>query len=342
MKQLITVICCLFFAGVHAQNPFTRKQFFKDTAILHATIITDIANLTSGRIGADKQNGSCVLSAGDSVLATASVNINARGHMRRKYCHMPPLKINFSADSLSSLHKLGNLKLVLPCNGYKADEQLLIKEYLIYKMYNLVTDLSFRVRLFSVTLKDIKGNKKETTQYAFFIEDPDQLAKRNDCVQVEDQKFLTDQTDRQQVTLVSIFQYMIGNTDWSVPVYHNIKLVRPKDNPKATPYAVAYDFDYAGLVDADYAVPDANLPIESVTQRVYRGFTRTMEELEPVVQKFKDNKEGIYNIIRSCSLLQPSVKKKMESFLDEFFYVIERPSEVKKAFIDKARQAGGI
>jgi hypothetical protein len=257
--------------------------------------------------------------------------------MRRKICHLPPLRLNFGADTTSPLRGLKSLKLVLSCDAIANFEQLLIKEYLVYKMYNLITDKSFRVRLMEINFEDVNGKKKGFKQHAFFMEDVDELAKRHHCEAVEGEMYLTDATDKMQITLVSIFEYMIGNTDWSVPNNHNIKLLRPVEGTIRRPIPVPYDFDYSGIVDAPYATPDPDLGLEFVTQRLYRGFPRTMEELAPLVQKFKDKKEEIYKVISDCNLLTPGNKKQMSNYLNDFFQVLERPNDIKSVFIDKAR-----
>jgi len=137
---------------------------------------------------------------------------------------------------------------------------------------------------------------------------------------------------------VAIFQYMIGNTDWAVPVLHNIRLIYPKNDSTARPFAVAYDFDFAGLVNPDYAIPDPKLGIESVRDRLYRGFPRTMGELEEVIQKFKDEKDKIYALINNFELLSPATKKDMTGYLDDFYKTINNRSDIKYVFIDNARR----
>jgi hypothetical protein len=300
-------------------------------------LVTDLGKLISGKIKEGKQESTFTLQYNDSNTYTSKPLINARGKMRRKICHLPPLRLNFGADTTSPLRGLKSLKLVSPCDAISNYEQLLIKEYLVYKMYNLISDKSFRVRLMQVSFEDALGKKKGFKQYAFFMEDVDELAKRHNCEVVEGEMYLTDATDRMQITLVSIFEYMIGNTDWSVPNNHNIKLIRPLEGTSRKPFAVPYDFDYSGIVDAPYATPDPELGLDYVTQRLYRGFPRNMAELEPLVQKFKDKKEEIYKVISDCKLLTPGNMKQMSNYLDDFFKMLERPNEIKSVFIDKAR-----
>ena len=102
------------------------------------------------------------------------------------------------------------------------------------------------------------------------------MAKRNSCRELENVAINTEQTERKQMTLVALFEYMIGNTDWSVPAYHNIKLMQDRKNPESIPFAVPYDLNHCGFVNAPYAVPPEELGIETVKDRMYRGFSSSM------------------------------------------------------------------
>jgi len=139
------------------------------------------------------------------------------------------------------------------------------------------------------------------------------------------------------MTLVSIFQYMIGNTDWSVTVNHNIRLIRTKGDSVSRPYPVPYDFDYAGLVNAGYAIPAEQLGTQSVKERVYRGYPRNIAELNTIMEVFKERKEKIYSLIKNFDLLSSGNKKEMINYLDEFYSAIKSDSDLKQLFIDNAR-----
>lgn len=333
---LLTLLICNLSAV--AQEEFNQKKFFTDTAIIPVTFTTDLGNLTSGKIRSNKQKGRLSGMGEDGKPFTNAVNVSARGNMRKSLCFMPPLKLQFLKDSTSPWWALKTLKLVGACETNSNYEQLLVREYLVYKMYNIITDTSLNVRMMLVKFDDEKGKKKSYTQHAFFIEDVDQMAKRNKCVSVENNKVLTDATDFRHITLTCIFQYMIGNTDWSVPNGHNVRLIRSKKDSFAKPIAVPYDFDYAGIVNAPYAVPSSELSIEFVTQRLYRGFPRTMEQLEPIVQLFKDKKSAILDLVNNCRLLKDFDRKEMLGYLTDFYKDLERPSSVKSIFIDNARR----
>ncbi|MEP6700488.1 MAG: hypothetical protein ABJA85_04205, partial [Bacteroidota bacterium] len=133
------------------------------------------------------------------------------------------------------------------------------------------------------------------------------------------------------------FEYMISNGDWSVPNNHNTKLIYEKNIPAALPYVVPYDFDHSGFVNAGYALPNELLGTETVTERVYRGFPRSMEELESVFDSFRKQKEKIYSLIMSFSLLKERTRKEAVEYLEDFYKTINNKGQVKSIFIDNAR-----
>ena|SRR5665213_3505057 len=119
---------------------------------------------------------------------------------------------------------------------------------------------------------------------------------------------------------------------------HNIKLIHANNDPMSRPFVIPYDFDYSGLVNTSYAVPDERLGIESVRQRVYWGFPRTMEELNDVLDIFNKQKANIYALINNLIILTAETKSGMIDYLDDFYRTINNPAAVKRTFITNARE----
>ncbi len=261
-----------------------------------------------------------------------------RGIYRKENCDLAALMLDFKNIPSSKLSSLKKLKLVGGCQNGSSDEILLVKEYLVYKIHNFISPMGFRVRLLHVTYKDSRQKMRTYSQYAFLIEDIKDLAGRNNCVEVKNKIVNTEATDRQQINLVSLFQYMIGNTDWSVRGNHNIKLMAPKNNALAAPYPIPYDFDYAGLVNANYAVPAENLEIKFVTERLYRGYPRSMNELQLNLEIFKQKKDAIIGYIKNFILLNEKDKKEMTRYLEDFYTIINDKKACQSIFIDNARR----
>lgn len=319
-----------------AQTPVDSVKFFSDEGVINITLSTDIRQLQSSKGDEVYQPATVSCRFPDSSLINETVRVAARGHFRRENCVVPPLLLHFKNETSPLLTPLRKLKLVIGCGNSSTDEQLILKEYLAYKIYNLLEEKSFRVRLVKVTYNDTRGRIKSYSQYAFFIEDNDNMAERNGCEAREKIQILTESTDRQTMTMVALFEYMISNGDWSVPANHNIKLIYRK-NEQTVPFAVPYDFDHSGFVNAGYALPSEILGTETVKERVYRGFPRTMEELQSALDIFRTKRAAINSLINNFPYLSSRNKKELTDYLDEFYGTISNRSSVQKAFIDNAR-----
>jgi hypothetical protein len=342
MKQYFPVallFCASAFQTAHGQKTkLDRLSFFGDTSVLNVTLTTNMNKvLINHKKNGFNINASLATTLPDGTPVKEPVVLDVRGHYRMENCYIPPIRLKFNNNGESVFYSWKPLKLVSECKISKDNEQYLLKEFIVYKIFNQLTEKSFRVRLLNLTFIDSAGKKKPTTEYAFLLEDIKDLAKRNDCVEWKWGKRNTEETHRKQMTLVAVFEYMIGNTDWAVSVKHNIKLIVPANDTSSRPYAVPYDFDYSGLVNTDYAVPDERLEIENVRQRLYRGYPRSIGELDEVLNIFREKKESIYALINHFDLLTSRSKADITGYLDDFYTSIGRPAEVKSIFVDNAR-----
>lgn len=257
--------------------------------------------------------------SGEKDSVNKDIKLRARGIQRLEYCDFPPIKLNFKLkDSVSTeFDGIDKLKLVTYCK--LGNEDYILREYLIYKLYNLLTDYSFRVRLLSIDYINTAKEKKPVVQYGFVIEPVELLEKRTDMLEVKTAMSQVN-VKPESMTRFAIFNYMIGNTDWSVPNKHNILLL---NNPRSTdPYVdqiVPFDFDYSGFVNTNYAVPFETLPIKSVRDRLYVSVCRTEAEFSDVLKEFVEKKDEFYNVINEFPYIKESSKKDMIRYLDSFF-----------------------
>ena len=219
--------------------------------------------------------------------------------------------------------KIDKIKMVTHCNS--GNEEYLFKEYLVYKLYNVLTDYSFKVRLVKVDYISTAKNQKIIRSYAFLIEPLDMLAERTRSLPIESLTLAQQSIIPEMMDRVNIFSYMIGNTDWSIGGQHNVKIlsVISPDHP-GLGGIVPYDFDYAGLVNTHYALPTEGLGLESVRQRRFLGYCRSVEQYTEALIEFKDNKAEFYRIINNFSYLNQKEKKYMISYLDEFYTALEK------------------
>ncbi|MEO7802210.1 MAG: hypothetical protein ABIR81_09430 [Ginsengibacter sp.] len=342
MKILFSLIMQVLLLNVaFAQKPSAKvdaKKFFKDEPIVNMKISTDLKQFLSSKMKNGQKLRARVETEIDGKEINEPITIEARGIMRKQICNIPPLKVNFKSTASPVLSSLGSLKLVNTCRDNKVGNEYLFKEYLIYKMYNLISDKSLRTRLLKLTYVDSSGKKNSLNTYGFLIEDMSVMAKRNQCVERFRSISHMELTERQQMARVAIFQYMIGNLDWSVKGKHNVRLIVAKKDTNGISYPVPYDFDYAGLVDADYAVPPEDLGLQNVTERLYRGFIRTPEELKVITDDFLKQKDNIYKLVRDFDLLPSGVRSQMITYLEPFFQLISKPSSIKREFIDNGRK----
>jgi hypothetical protein len=343
MKKLI--IGCLFFAflylfvpatclaqGPEVKSPSHGNGLFETNKILEITISGNIKNLINDRSDKPKSHPmDIVYKEEDGTEISLPAKLKTRGHFRKlkENCNYPPLQVHFTKNEAlkSSLFTGQNkLKLVMPCT----DEDYVIREYMVYGLYNLITPKSFRARLVKVTLHNTKSNKTESPFFGILLEDEDKMAERNGGISVV-RKMRPNQTEPKTFLTMAVFQYLIGNTDWSVQYMQNIKLVAA--DSMAVPVAIAYDFDHSGLVNASYAKPAEELRMSSVQERRYRGYCLgDMKVLDPVFELYNKLKPAIYSHYADCTLLDEKYKKATLKYLDEFYETINDPKKVQKDF----------
>ena len=339
MLRLFT-FCLLLSINAWAQEALDRKEFFNSEETVVATLTTDFSMLIEQKKEPVYQQASLRWhNAEGGVELEEQLMVKLRGNFRRLQCSFASMMFDFRDSTKESrLRKFKNLKIVVPCEWGSTDEQWVIKEYLVYKIFQLFTDKSFKVRLMHFNFNDTSGYFKPYKQYGFVLEPIDDLAKRNNAKEVKDEvKVGTEETDRMHTTLVSIFQYMIGNSDWAIPPKHNVKLIDEKDAPGVKPFVVPYDFDYCGLVNALYAEPAPFLNIDKVTQRLYFGFPRNPEEINAVLKLFFEREQVIYKLIAEYPLLKQAGKDEMTNYIKSFYEIIRNDAAVKKIFIDEAK-----
>ena len=309
-----------------------EKDLFDSDEILSITLKGNIRQLLSDRADQPASH-SITLSYWDKDSSEVSVPVQmkTRGHFRKLKgnCKYPPLQISFPADvnRLSPVFSgQKKLKLVMPCVG----DEYVIREWLVYKIYNLITPKSFRARLVRINLHDIKSKKQQSPFYGFLIENEKQMAARNKAIAVE-QKLRPEETKQDDFLTMAVFQYLIGNTDWSVQYLQNIKLLKTASSPQLI--TVPYDFDHSGIVSAPYAHPAEELLMRSVQERRYRGYCmKDLKVFEKPIALFNRSKSDIYNLYTKSKLLDEKYIKFVAKYLDEFYAAINDTKHWQKDF----------
>ena len=324
----------------YSKSMMDTMDIFNSDKVLNVTIESDFKNLVKRKYKDEYQAAIFKYHLNDTIVVTRNIQIKPRGNMRKGSCFFPPLKLNFlkSEMVMKQLKEFDKMKMVLDCKRGNSYEQYLLSEYYVYKILNMLTEYSFRVRLLKVRYVDTSEKYKTANRYAFLIENKEQMAERLNSIPIDYKNIKDILTDVPALVNGYLFQYLIGNTDWSIPGKHNVQLIKSKDPTISTPYVIPYDFDYAGIVNTTYAVPDENLGIESVRERVYRGVCVPESEIKDAVQHFLDNKDRIYALYQSTDLLDKNNKQQTLKYLDEFYMIIESKNGLKRNIIDSCRE----
>jgi len=340
-RAVLAFVCAATFYSLYAQagdEPSSSKRnvsasnLFKDEQVLHLQLSANFRTVQKDR---DDDPGyhpaRLSYKNNDSVDVSIPVKIKARGNFRkdRSNCIFPPLWLNFPKhhdDSTGLFMDQEKLKLVTHCQG----DQYVIREWLVYKLYNIVSDKSFRARLVKVDYIDSAAKLKVDSHYGILLEDEDEMAARNGAILLKRKMVPPQATDHEEYLKMTLFEYLIGNTDWSIPYLHNIKLISPDSTH--VPYTVAYDFDHSGIVDAPYASPAEQLGIPSVRVRMYRGYCLPYTDFDETIKFYNEIKEKIYQVYTGCSLLPPKYIKATTAYLDDFYETINNQKARLKEF----------
>jgi hypothetical protein len=281
---------------------------------------------------------------GDDGPITIETRYTPRGNFRleKENCSHAQLWLNLKKKQTKKtvFANQNKLKLVVQCRDSNRYQSYLRKEYQAYRMLNLITEASYRVRWLTVTYQDLNG-KKPRTQAAFLIEHKSRVADRLQLDTVDEERIGRTELDSDHATRVALFNYFIGNADFSMiagkegSCCHNAKLFRADDESPHVP--VIYDFDSSGYVDAPYAITPANLGLRNVRQRIYRGFCADPEVLNGALDEFRANREALLAIAAETDYMSKRNARKGVSYLENFYDVINDPKRLKKKIIEVCR-----
>ena len=261
-----------------------------------------------------------------------SVFVRTRGNFRRQpdVCSFPPLRFRFRDDQTDQtlFANQDKLKLVTHCRSDdRAYQQYLLEEFMLYQVYQMVSDMSFRVRLARMTFSDRRQNVPRIMRAEFFLENKDAMAARLGGVIVK-QGERSGALDAATTATLEVFQYLIGNVEWNLDDHRNIEVVEIDGRY----YPVPVDFDLAGVIAPPYAQPNEALGVQRVGDRVFRGTCRPRDELDAALSRFSERKDDIYALYRSFPLLEDERRERTLAYYDEFFDIIGDEQRIEDAF----------
>lgn len=326
-SNLILVFLLLLLTNLAFANSKELPSIFDELSYqetMEVTLEMDMNAVFGNRRNNEKHKTIFSYQDKNGATQTWDINVKLRGRFRRTRCEgLAPLKLNFKKGDLKAagLSKYDDMKLVTHCVADKKEaKQLLVKEYLAYKIFNHISEESFRVQFLKINYKDSKTGAIDE-QWGILIEDTAELrariqAEKSDKLyNLERDKFNLDTYKK-----VAFFQYMIGNKDWSSNRLHNVKLL----NKSGKYIIVPYDFDFSGIVDAPYATISDELNIENNKDRVYLGFGEDLENFEATIQFYNLKKETLLQMIKDCELLSRKDRREIVRYLKSFYKNIEQ------------------
>ena len=308
------------------------KPLFQSDSIIKLTIKFNVKEVINDLEVRDYHKALLSHNLPNGTKSTHEIKVKVRGHNRanRKTCSFPPLELNFKKkNTKNSIFKGQNkLKLVTHCKKSKSSEGYIYKEYMVYKLYQLITPLSFNVRLCEVTYIDEGKVDNSFTYMGFLIEKIKDVAKRNELTVFKDSIRNQEVLNKTNLDRLTYFEFMIGNLDWSIPYRHNIKIVIDKNG--SLPYGIPYDFDHSGFVNAPYANPPADMDIQSVRTRVFRGLCRYNNGYDKTTEFYQKTKPEFYALINNSTFLTDKSKKNINKYFDSFYDVLDDPKDFNK------------
>ena len=325
-----------------------NAPLFQSEEPLKTTLLTDIKWLRDKRIDTMEVNGILTFAGVDGAQIEQAIEVRTRGIFRRnkRNCNFPPLRFNFPKREMEGTVFEGQdkLKLVTPCHDGRDNYQRYVyREYLAYKAYQLLTPVSFRVRLVEITYEDINDKYDTRTKIGFLIESDENMAERNRAVHTEYHgRFHPAWVDGDAAVRVAMFNYMIGNTDWSAVAGHNTKLIKTEEAKYLT---VPYDFDFSGAVNARYASPDPSLTeryrLRRVTDRHFRGFCRPELVQPTLAATLNEQRDALWDLYMSFDLLEEKRRKDAVKYYEDFYKTLNDERDFKRKMLDVCRALPG-
>ena len=341
MFRVIVMLLCLPAAAV-ATEP---DPLFQSDEILDITLRGPFKRIMEARSVEEEDAGQLVYTNDAGETVTLDIKLRSRGKYRRKdsICEFSPLRLNLQKSAVEDtlFHKQDKLKLVTHCVARETRyAQGVIREYLVYRMLNILTEQSFRVRLLRVTYEETEAKLRPEIEYGFLIEHKDRLGKRLDLEPVEGVgKIKTREVEQAHLAIGSVFQYMIGNTDFS-PVSsseeqdccHNHSLFMAADGQYVS---IPYDFDMTGFVNAEYARPNPRFGLRTVKARLYRGRCWHNDLMPDTLQRFRDERETFTALIETQPQLEKTIRNSLLRYMNDFYKTIDSPKKVESRLIKR-------
>jgi len=326
MKQSLLLTIALFgsILSLAAQNSIPTESIFsrlQHQEIINVTIETDLDSLINVRKRETYQPATFTYETRNGETISRKMKVKPRGKYRRRVCDFPTIKLNFSKKELKAdgMAKYDDYKVVTHCLADKKEsKENVLREYLVYKMYNILSPKSYQVKFLNITYVDSKGKMYKLKRTGFLIEDTGELEDRIGVEILQEPKLPMDSFDMEQYNFVALFQYMIGNLDWRVsPFAKNAKVMKV---PNKTQYQVLpYDFDFSGVVGISYMRLSEHLNQKNSRQRIFQGHIIRQKELKANFERYEAKKIELLHFIDNFDLLPKPSRKSIRKYINSFY-----------------------
>lgn len=321
----------------HLNIPTTTSIFqeFSSDEVVNITIETAIDSLMANKKTVKYQPATISVDKGGFEI-TYDIKVRPRGRSRRNYCDFPPLKLNFSKKGLAALGlnpTYKSIKLVTHCTDSKEASNNVLEEYLAYQLYNVLTNSSFQAQIVKVNYVDVNTGEI-FKRFGILLENTKEMTQRLSGKEIERMGIPMEQYNKEQMNLLSVFQFMIGNEDWRLKFLRNTKIVEMSNGELQ---AIPYDFDASGLVNAAYAKPDRDLRLKTVLQRQFMGDFNNKKERAATINFVINKKAELLQTIQEIAHLDAISKDQASQYINDFFDIIENKRSLNRAMPLKGR-----
>jgi hypothetical protein len=320
------VLAGLAFLGLTAATPSAaaEKPLFESNDKIHLAIQAPLQTLIRNREFQGSVPGTLTEPNGQSL----PISLELRGITRRtsEVCNFPPLRVTFTVPPPPTSLFAGQkkLKLITHCRNSDSFQQYVLLEYSAYRMYNILTQHSFRAKLADIDYRDEAG-RPIISRVGYFLEPLGDVAHRNGMQESRGpERIPLADLNAGEAARYGLFQHMLGNHDWSMragPVgsdcCHNAELIGPLAGGQTIP--IPYDFDFSGFVSAPYATPPSELDLSDVRERLYRGYCVHNANALAAARQMREARAQMLAVLGQVPGLDARTQARAATYLNGFF-----------------------
>ena len=242
MRRLVflTIKACIIAMPLTGQENYiptfedtmaVYENLFEIEEPLHLTLKFDVKQLVKTQWKETYLPAEMTCHVNENFEVKHDVRVKARGEVRKRVCTKPMFWVNMRHAGIEAeyLEDVIKMKMVVRCKASNMHKYYVLREYLTYQIWNLLSPYSFNTRLVKLKIIDTGRKDKESEDWAFLIEPEAMLAERNNCIPIKNDRLSVRTVDQEWMDKVAFFSYMVGQSDFSVTGRHNLKILKSKE-----------------------------------------------------------------------------------------------------------------